>query len=112
MTPVAMIAILDRNIARHGQAVTLRRMSAGVTVELNCRAFVRDYRPDELIGGVVQGDTSVVISPSQLAGTAFENSPPVQNDKVVIGGRVRNIQLADPVVLDDQRVRINLQVRG
>jgi hypothetical protein len=108
MTPGASIAMLDRNIARHGQTVLLRRGSTEVTV----RAFVREYKPDEIVGPIGQGDSNVVLSPTQIVGTPFATAPLARNDKVVVRGRVRNIEAADPVLLDDQLVRINLQVRG
>jgi hypothetical protein len=107
MKPASAIAMLDRTVARHGQTVILRR---GDT-EFNILAFVREYRPDELVGGILQGDSNVVLSPTQIAGTPFEASIQ-RNDKVVIRGRVRNVQGAAPVLIADQLVRINLQVRG
>lgn len=107
MTPATAIAILDRTISRHGQTVLLRRGNTDLTV----RAFVRDFRPDEIVGGIAQGDSNVVISPTQIAGTPFVESI-LRNDKVVIRGRVRNVQSADPILIADQLVRINLQVRG
>lgn len=107
MTPASAIAMLDRTVARHGQTVILRRGDTDTTV----RAFVRNYRPDELVNGIQQGDTSLVLSPTQVADTPFAASIQ-RNDKVVIGGRVRNVQGADPVLIADQLVRINLLVRG
>ena len=107
MTPAAAIALLDRNVEQHGQTVILRR---GAT-DLSILAFVRDFRPDEIVGGIAQGDSNVVVSPTQIAGSPFAESI-LRNDKVVIRGRVRNVQSADPILIADQLVRINLQVRG
>lgn len=108
MTPAAAISMLDGNVARNGQTLVLRRG----TTELTVRGFVRDYQPGEIVGGIVQGDTHIALSPTQMAGSEFEGSPVRRNDKVVIRGRVRNVEAADPVLLDDRLVRINLQVRG
>ena len=59
-----------------------------------------------------QGDSLVVLSPTALAGTAFESTLPTANNKLTAAGRLRNIQMADPVLMNDVLVRINLQVRG
>ena len=113
MTPQQAIASLDRQINRHGQTITLRRPVANASpIEKTCKAFVRGYKPDELIGGVQQGDSLVALSPTGLAGSDFATTLPRAMDKVLIAGRVRNVQMADPVLLGDQVVRINLQVRG
>jgi hypothetical protein len=113
VTPAAAIAILDRQIAKHGQPVTLRRVvanSAAATADVS--AFVRGYRPDELVAGIQQGDTLVTLSPTSVAGTPFSPAVPRRGDKVVIDGRVRNVELADAVSVAGTMVRLNLQVRG
>lgn len=105
--------MLDRQIAAHGQPVTLRRMvTNGDPVDLAAAAFVRGYKPEELIGGVAQGDTMVTLSPSALVGSAFAANLPRRNDKLVVEGRLRNVEMADPVRLSGTLVRLNLQVRG
>ncbi|WP_336799572.1 hypothetical protein [Kaistia sp. MMO-174] len=108
MTPDAAIAMLDRTVARHGQTVILRR----ATDDLTARGFVRDYKPEEIVGGIAQGDTNIALSPTQIAGSQFDAAPIRRNDKVVIRGRVRNVEAADFLLIDDRLVRINLQVRG
>lgn len=113
MTPWRAIAMLDRQIRAHGQPVTLRRMvTNGDPVDLQVGAFVRGYKPEELVGGIAQGDTMVTLSPTSLAGSALEASPPRRNDKVLVDGRLRNVEMADPVRLAGTLVRLNLQVRG
>ena len=113
MTPAQAIAMLDRQIAEHGQTVTLTRLVPNqASITLTCKAFVRGYKPDELANGVQQGDSMVVMSPTDLAGTAFESALPTTNNKLTTGGRLRNIQMADPVYMNDVLVRLNLQVRG
>lgn len=113
MTPAQAIAMLDRQIAQHGQTVTLTRtVPNGSPITLTCRAFVRGYKPDELANGVVQGDSLVVLSPTALAGSPFASALPVRLDKLTTAGRKRNIEMADPVLMNDMLVRLNLQVRG
>ncbi|MDR7036114.1 hypothetical protein J2X36_000850 [Methylobacterium sp. BE186] len=109
MTPAQSIAALDRQIAQHGQDVQLRAAAAdpdaaGATV----RAFVRGYRPEELGGGVQQGDTLMILSPTHLA--AVETIE--RGDGVTVAGRARYVEVANPVVLNDVVVRIECTVRG
>ncbi|HZY67756.1 MAG TPA: hypothetical protein VFE52_04170 [Devosia sp.] len=113
MTPARAIAMLDRQIGRHGQTVTLtRHVSNGSPVTLTCRAFVRGYKPDELANGVIQGDSLVVISPTALEGTPFGTTLPAPVNKLTTAGRQRNIAMVDPVYINDVLVRLSLQVRG
>lgn len=108
MTPARAIAMLDRQLAKHGSDVVLVRGDLRVTV----RAFPRGYKRDELGDGISQGDSLVVVSPSSLAGTVFADDPPHQGDWVNFGGRERHVENGDPVRLANVVVRINLQVRG
>jgi hypothetical protein len=113
MTPAQAIAMLDRQIAKHGQPVVLRRVVANAAAtEATVSAFVRGYKPDELVAGIVQGDTLVTLSPTSVAGTPFSPAVPRRGDKVLIDGRLRSVELADPVSIAGVMVRLNLQVRG
>ena len=113
MTPAAAIAMLDRQIARHGHKAQLVRIAPNVAeVSSEVRCFSRGYKPAELTGGIQQGDTMVTMSPTALAGTPFADVLPRANDKITIAGRRRNVQHADPVYIADQLVRLNLVVRG
>ncbi len=98
MTPSQAIAMLDRQLARHGEDVSLN----GGTK----RAFVRGYKPDELVGDVRQTDRLVVLSPTDLG------AQPVRGGKVVIAGKTHNIEAAGLTLLANTLVRIDLRVRG
>lgn len=112
MTPEQAIAQLNRQIAANGQTVALRKATAkDGSQDKPLRAFVRGYKPDELAGGVQQGDSTVIVSPTELAKSGFAG-PIVRLDRVVVAGRVRSIEVANPVMLNDQVVRIELRVRG
>ena len=78
------------------------------------RVRADDYRPEELVGGIVQGDTKVILSPTQILAASWPGtlSWPRTGDKIVINGRERNIQAAPPKLIDGAVVRIDLQVRG
>lgn len=108
MTPAQAIKMLDNQLARHGQTVTLHPTAAGVPgAGTTVKAFVRGFRPDELAGDMKQGDQMVVLSPSGLP------SIPVQGSKVKIGTKSHNVQApADVVRIADQVVRVNVVVRG
>lgn len=108
MTPTEAIAMLDRQLADHGEDVALRHMSGGVAASSETvRAFVRGYKPDEVVGAIQQGDGMITISPAGLVAS------PKFNDKTVIGGsKVRNIQAVEEIRLAGVVVRYNLQVRG
>lgn len=112
MTPATSIAALDRQIARHGQTVLLRKGSAANgDADKPIRAFVRGYDPEELSGGIQQGDSTMILSPTALAASGFAG-PIKRLDRVTIAGRLRTIEVANPVTMDDQVVRIECWVRG
>lgn len=114
MTPADAIAALDRQIAKHGQAIVLSRLvKGGDPLERPHRAFVRGYRPDELSGGIQQGDTLLVISPTGMpAEFAGDANRLKAVDRIAFGGRVRNVQFVVPVTMGDTLVRLNVTVRG
>jgi hypothetical protein len=126
------IADLDYALLQDGEDIELRRViTAGMTqinIRVECRAFVRSFGADELVGGITQDQSRVVISPSEIIAegwpgpwTPTPNEPvqpdtdrrvPRKNDKCVIKGKVRNIEVAMPIYVDDELVRINLRVLG
>lgn len=108
MTPGQAIAMLDRQLADHGEDIALRHMSGGTAASIETvRAFVRGYKPDEVVGAIQQGDGKITLSPTGLS------LPPKFNDKTVIGGtKVRNIQAVEEIKLAGVVVRYNVQVRG
>lgn len=112
MTPAVAIASLDRQLAAHGEDVVLRRFTgigqARTFTDATVRALVRDYRPDEIVGGIAQGDTEVALSPTGVLAGGL----PKRGDQVVIDGGVRTVQGAPPLRISGTVVRINLQVRG
>lgn len=111
MTPHQAIAKLDRAIARNGQTVTLRRGTASAPVATAAlKAHVRGYDPDELVGGITQKDSKVILAPTGLKG--WPSGMVQENDWIQIDGRWRSIVAAVPVRMADTLVRIELQVKG
>ncbi len=117
------LAMLDRQLAAKGKTATLRKtVPNGSPVDIAVRIKLSDYKPQELAGPIIQGDSKVVLSPTEIiaanwpggaaTGNGTDKRVPVNGDKIIIAGRTRNIEAASPVYLDDALVRIDLQVRG
>lgn len=104
--------MLDKQLAKHGQTAIFHRvLPDGSTVARSLRVFLRGYTPNELAGGIQQGDSAVTISGTGWKALGFDDLPE-RNEALTVAGRMRNIEYADPVVINDVMVRINLQVRG
>lgn len=112
MTPQQAISALDRQLAVHGQDVTLRsytgsgedREPSDVTV----RALARDYRPADAGGGVVQGMTKFTMSPTQIVSEAW----PSIGDFIVWQGREYRVAAAPRIELQGEVVRIDVEAEG
>ncbi len=123
MTPE--LAALDRALARAGETVILRRTTGTtpqVSFDVECKAMVRGYRPEELVGGITQTDSLVILSPTSIERAQWPGaqSPsafgdvrvPKKGDKVVIQGRTRNVEAVGPIYVRGELVRIELRVLG
>jgi hypothetical protein len=124
MIPATAIAALDRQLAAHGQAVTLRRLGSP-NVEVSLLASVSDVEPasageDHLGGDIVQFDRKAVLSPTGLGSwpgaLAQSDGTDIQvprvHDQLVIAGRVHSVVSALPRYIGSTLVRIDLVVRG
>lgn len=104
MTPAAAIAMLDRQIARHGQTVKFKRASTPATM----RSFVRPYAPDKIVGLVTEQDRLVILSPSTIGAYGV----PKEQDDVSLNGQQGKVQpTVKQIFLDDTLVRIEMRVR-
>jgi len=110
MTPAAAIAMLDRQIAAHGEPVTLRRIGTPSDTTLATTAFVRRAAVDPLAPGAdaSQADTMVVLSPTGL--TTFV--PPLRGDQITVGDRLTHIEEVETVRMGSTVIRYNLKVAG
>ncbi|QCO15525.1 hypothetical protein D3869_09950 [Azospirillum brasilense] len=119
------MAALDRALAIAGETVVLRRqygVSPSVFVDVECRGFVRGYRPEELIGGISQTDIFVILSPTEIerakwpggSGLSSTTDPrvPKKGDKLVVRGALRNVEAAGPIYVRGELVRIEMRVLG
>ena len=119
MTPQAAIASLDRQLRLHGHDAVLRRSTWSGTnkasADVTVRIKLQGYAPDELVGGIMQGDSKVVMAPTQIKAAGWPAGtpePPKAGDTLVSAGRARAVIAAEPIYLGGELVRINLQVRG
>ncbi len=122
-----LIAALDRHLARAGADIVLRRVVGQapnlVNIDVTVRAAVRSYQPTELVDGISQTDSFVIISPTHIAAaqwpggelpsaTVADPSLPRRLDRVIIAGRVRNVEVVDPLYVEGELVRIEMRVLG
>ena len=128
MNSADALEMLDSQLADHADDpnAELQRFPPGAaTVPIATalvRAFVRLYKPSELTPMIIQGDSKVILSPSDLvaqgwpgpAGDSAGLDPlvPRRGDKIVVHGRPRQVIAATPVYLGDQMVRLEMQIRG
>lgn len=103
MTPAAAIAMLDRQVDAHGQTVTFHR---GATT-LAMRGFVREFKPEQLVGLITEQDRLVVLSPSVLS----TYGTPKELDDVSIASKLGKVQSVGTTHIDDTLVRLEVRVR-
>lgn len=119
---------LDQMLRSDGQQVTLRRI-VGTTnqtaVDCQCWAFVRGYKANELAGSIIQGDSAVILSATDIIRAQWPGGEPVTNpptatdprvprkgDRVIIEGKARTVEYASPTSVNGILHRIDLTVRG
>lgn len=115
---------LNSALAADGQDITLRRFSGTTTrtnIDVQVRAFVRHYEAKELTPATVQGDTKIIMSPTEIIAAGWPGAEPPgaadarvprRGDQVLVVGTPRQVQNAYPIYIDNDLVRIELQVRG
>lgn len=120
------IAALDDALDDVGQEIRLQRLTGTqlIPFEVECQALVRGYTPQELVGGITQQDSFVILSPSEITrkGWPGPNSSatptnqdrrvPRKGDKAVINGKTRNVEAAVGIYVADVLVRIEMRVLG
>ncbi|CAN7508880.1 hypothetical protein [Pararhizobium sp. LjRoot238] len=108
MTPEQSISALDRQLAKHGQTVILRRGNTAAG-EVAVKGFVRGIKAEEITGTITQSDKAVTVSPTGL--DVF--GQPSEGCMVVIDGSPRNlIGRPEIIKLNDTIVRFNMMVKG
>lgn len=107
MNPEAAIAGLDRSLQIAGQDISLHRGTTYVAA----RARITSYSASQLVGEVTQGDSLVIMSPTEIVAASWP-APPRYGDKVVIDGNVRTVISATVFEMANVPVRYELQTRG
>ena len=97
MNLAQLTSMYQRRLGEFEQ-VTIRRLSGTglqpAKQEATARARVTDYRPDQLVGTLQQGDKQLIILAQDLIDAQFPT--PLRNqDKVMINGRQHNIEVPD-----------------
>lgn len=112
-TPSQAIAALDRQLAKDWQWLTLiRKNEAGPNTELTVRAQIRPLSSGETTDDAKLAVWEVIISPTSIAGTAFESAPPKTNERASFGGRTYNVETCRPIAMQDRIVRLTVVVKG
>lgn len=119
------IATLERQLAKKGQTIRLQRTqaTAGVISEaagVNVRAIVRGYRPEELGSGIQQQDSKIIMGAKEIIAASWASGRaapqdarvPMKNNRVVVAGRVYNVEAAVGIYMGADLVRIEIQARG
>ena len=62
------IADLDSVLAQDGMTIELRSTTPGTSdyFDIEVRAFVRQFRPEELVGGITQSHRHIIMSPTEI----------------------------------------------
>lgn len=119
MTPKAARDSLDRFLEKAGQSAVLQRPVVGSpSIDVNVRAHVTDFKPDELLGGngLQTGDSRVIMSATEVEAAGWpsltESRIPRKGDRVIIAGRARTVLFAWPApYIGGELVRIEVAVR-
>lgn len=116
-----LIAELDRQLAKKGESVTVkRRIGTGIDTfaEIGARVRITGYTGSEVQGAVQVTDSKFVMSPTSFNGTPTWQAAagglkyPGIGDFILTQGRVRRIEQAERVVVGDVVVRIEGRIRG
>lgn len=130
MSAVQEIADLDTHLAADGENIVLRRVRGSTlatqqNVDVTCRAFVRGFAPNELVGAITQQDSRVVLSSTEIDAAGWpanepDSTSPIderiprknRGDKCIIQGRLCSVEAAKGIWIDGVLVRIDMTVRG
>jgi hypothetical protein len=107
------ISALDRNLARSGEPVLLRRInpSPALPSDVTIKGVIRGYRPEELVGGITMTDVQVIFSPTEMSAANWPQ-PPRVNDKLIAAGKTRNIAVVSAIKIGDEIVRYEARATG
>ncbi|KQT03209.1 MULTISPECIES: hypothetical protein [unclassified Rhizobium] len=108
MTPAQAIGALDRQLAKHGQAVTLRKGNT-TTGQATVKAFVRGVKAEDIVGTITQTAKKVTLSPTGLDAFGLPGANTIVKHADGQGGI---IGMPEIIRLNDIVVRINMVIKG
>lgn len=113
---MSVAASISGALQRFGRPMVLRRLAPGpnglqIPLDVTIYGTPKNYRPDELVNGITQGDTEVTLTNAEIAAAQWPG-PPRKNDKIVIDGKTRNIEAVEPKYLGTEILVYVCQVRG
>lgn len=104
-----------RLIAARGRSFTLRRQTVTTPAaysSVTVTGFLRAYRPDEIVGQIMQGDWSIEITNDEIT-TAGWSGPPRPGDEVLDGSAAAYAVMgAAPIYEASTLIGHTLQLRG
>lgn len=120
------VSELDKALAADGQDIEIHRLigTQQIPIKVKCRAFVRNLDAKELIGGIKQDSSEVIISPTEIIRSGWpgpnSSATPTNTDRrvpkvgdwCVITGKLRKIEVPLPTYVDGELVRIKMRVLG
>lgn len=99
MTPARVRAVYKRLLRLYGETIYFRRYAgtgeARVPIDYAVKARVVDFNPDELVGGIVQGDRNIIALAEDVEDSGFTLPFVATADKVVIRGRELAVKAVD-----------------
>lgn len=103
--------VFAREVEQRGEVVVVRRLSPPTTAR--ARAIVTGYAPDEVTGGVNQGDRKIILLHSDLVAAGFP-VPVRRNDKIVLlrPDRLLNVEEVDDSTFRDAGELSVYQIRA
>lgn len=120
---------LDKSLADDGEWIEIWRLTGTqlIPVKVRCRAKVNNLGAQDLISGIKQDTSEVILSPTEIiragwpgpetrpvtkASTTIDRRVPQTGDKAYIKGKPRQVDVGLPTYVDDELVRIKLRVLG
>jgi len=110
---VTEINTLVEAVSRYGQAMVLRRRigTTNAFTDVSVKGVPRAYQPNELLGGLQQGDQRVVISSKEIRAAGWP-APPQAGDLVVWNSSTRTVRGARHIKIGEEILGYDLWVRG
>lgn len=104
---------MPRLLARFGRAMTVRRRQGTTTTftQVSVTGILRSFRPEEIAGGVMQGDAEAIITANEILGTAGF-APPAKGDFVAIDAKNWAVLGVTPRMIEADIVAYHLWIRG